>query len=65
MTVLDDLKTDREAAEDALKKKVEDLRKAVNPQVGAVAAPSSRIERYISSVEGKWNKYEIVHYKES
>ena len=34
MTVFDDLKTDREAAEDALKKKVEDLRKAVNPQLG-------------------------------
>ena len=44
MTVLDDLQANREAAEDALQKKVEDLNKSVSPTTGeAVKAPSSRI----------------------
>ena len=63
MTVLDDLQANREAAEDALQKKVEDLNKSVSPTSGeAVKAPSSRIERYIVGVEGKWEEYEHAHY---
>jgi hypothetical protein len=63
MTVLDDLQVKREAAEDALQKKVEDLNKAVSPPIGeTVKALSSRIERYIVGVEGKWEEYEHAHY---
>ena len=54
MTVLADLEDSREAGEDALQKKVEDLNKAVSPPIetgGTATASSSRIERYIVAVE--------------
>ena len=65
MTVLADLEDSREAGEDALQKKVEDLNKAVSPPIetgGAATASSSRIERYIVAVETKWEEYEHAHY---
>ena len=65
MTVLADPEASREAAEDALRMKVEDLNKAVSPPTaagGAATASSSRIERYIAAVGAKWEEYERAHY---
>ena len=59
MTVLADLEASREAAEEALRKKVEDLNKGVSSDA---SASSSRIERYLAAVESKWENYEHAHY---
>ena len=59
MTVLAELEASREAAEEALRKKVEDLNKGVS---SGASASSSRIERYIAAVESKWEDYEHAHY---
>ena len=64
MTVLTDLEASREAVEEILQKKIEDLNKAVSPPstLGDAVAPSSRLERYIVAVETKWEEYEHAHY---
>ena len=62
MTVLEDLQARREASEDALNKKVEDLNRAVTPTVTDATASSSRIGRCIAGVEAKWEDYEQAHY---
>ena len=59
MTVLAELEASREAAEEALRKKVEDLNKGVS---SGASASSSRLERYIAAVESKWEDYEHAHY---
>ena len=64
MTILAELEASREAAEEALRKKVEDLNKGVSSGAsgGPTTASSSRIERYMAAVESKWENYEHAHY---